>query len=415
MYTVLRVKRSNVAGKVPAVADIDFGELAVNTFDGKLFIKKDNGTEQVVAVAGGSPAGSEYNVQINDGNGNFSAIPNGTAGQILATSAAGNPIWINNSYGGTVTSVNVDGGSTGFTFSGGPVSYSGTMTMSGVLSVANGGTGTTTTEGLTAAVLPSQTGNAGKVLSTNGTTASWITPTGGGSGTVTSVQASGGTTGLTFSGGPITSTGTVTLGGTLSVANGGTGTTTPAGLTAAVLPPQGTNAGKVLSTDGTTASWISPTTFVTASAGEAYQVQYRGTTAGTFAATSSFTFTPATGVLTTPTIATTTKATLNGMVSSNVVALTSTVIDATQGNYFNYTSTAASTWTIVNAPAGAFSLTLRLVNGGSFQQTWPSNIRWATGNAPTLTSGTSAYDVIFLTTMDGGTTFQASALLNFTV
>lgn len=48
-------------------------------------------------------------------------------------------------------------------------------------------------------------------------------------GTVTSVQVSGGTTGLTASGGPVTGSGTITLAGTLAVANGGTGTTTPAG------------------------------------------------------------------------------------------------------------------------------------------------------------------------------------------
>ena len=51
---------------------------------------------------------------------------------------------------------------------------------------------------------------------------------GGGSGTVTSVALSGGTTGLTVTGSPITTNGTITLAGTLAVANGGTGTATPA-------------------------------------------------------------------------------------------------------------------------------------------------------------------------------------------
>jgi hypothetical protein len=48
------------------------------------------------------------------------------------------------------------------------------------------------------------------------------------SGTVTSVDVSGGTTGLTTSGGPVTGSGTITIAGTLAVANGGTGTATPA-------------------------------------------------------------------------------------------------------------------------------------------------------------------------------------------
>jgi hypothetical protein len=45
---------------------------------------------------------------------------------------------------GTVTSVNVSGGSTGLTASGGPVTTSGTVTLAGTLAVASGGTGATT-------------------------------------------------------------------------------------------------------------------------------------------------------------------------------------------------------------------------------------------------------------------------------
>jgi hypothetical protein len=44
---------------------------------------------------------------------------------------------------GTVTLVDVTGGTTGLTFSGGPVTTSGTMVMAGTLGVANGGTGAT--------------------------------------------------------------------------------------------------------------------------------------------------------------------------------------------------------------------------------------------------------------------------------
>jgi microcystin-dependent protein len=45
---------------------------------------------------------------------------------------------------GTVTSVNVSGGTTGLTFSGGPITTSGTITMAGTLDADNGGTGQTT-------------------------------------------------------------------------------------------------------------------------------------------------------------------------------------------------------------------------------------------------------------------------------
>jgi len=121
--------------------------------------------------------------------------------------------------GGTVTSVNASGGTTGLTFTGGPITTNGTLTLGGTLAIANGGTGTAT---------PSLV--AGTNVSISGT---WPNQTinatggGGGSGTVTSVDVSGGTTGLTFTGGPVTTSGTITAGGTLAVANGGTGTATP--------------------------------------------------------------------------------------------------------------------------------------------------------------------------------------------
>ena len=46
--------------------------------------------------------------------------------------------------GGTVTSIDVSGGTTGLTTSGGPITTSGTITLAGTLIVANGGTGATT-------------------------------------------------------------------------------------------------------------------------------------------------------------------------------------------------------------------------------------------------------------------------------
>jgi hypothetical protein len=81
---------------------------------------------------------------------------------------------------GTVTSVAVSGGTTGLTVSGSPVTSSGTMTLGGTLAIASGGTGATTANNALNAFLPSQAGNAGKVLSTDGSNTSWITSGGGG-------------------------------------------------------------------------------------------------------------------------------------------------------------------------------------------------------------------------------------------
>jgi hypothetical protein len=47
----LLIKRSAVAAKVPATTDLDLGELGVNTYDGKVYMKKNDGTESIVEVS----------------------------------------------------------------------------------------------------------------------------------------------------------------------------------------------------------------------------------------------------------------------------------------------------------------------------------------------------------------------------
>jgi hypothetical protein len=161
----------------------------------------------------------------------------GTNAQVLTTNGSGTLSFttVSSGSGGTVTSVDVSGGTTGLTATGGPITGSGTITLSGTLDVDNGGTGQTSyTNGqllignTTGNTLTKSTLTAGSGISiTNGAGSITIASTGG-SGTVTSVALSGGTTGLTVSGSPITTSGTITLAGTLAVANGGTGSTTAA-------------------------------------------------------------------------------------------------------------------------------------------------------------------------------------------
>ena len=111
-----------------------------------------------------------------------------------------------------------------------------------------GGTGASTASQARGNILPSYSGNAGKVLAVNvgATDTEWIAA--GGTGTVTSVAVSGGTTGLTTSGGPITGAGTITLAGTLAVANGGTGVTTSTGSGNVVLSSSPTLVSPILGT-----------------------------------------------------------------------------------------------------------------------------------------------------------------------
>lgn len=53
-------KRSAVADKVPQTTDLALGELAINTRDGKLFLKKNDGVETVVEIGGGAGSSAMF-------------------------------------------------------------------------------------------------------------------------------------------------------------------------------------------------------------------------------------------------------------------------------------------------------------------------------------------------------------------
>lgn len=78
----IKIKRSSVPGKIPLPGDLVLGELAINTFDGKLFLKRNNGTETVVEIGGGG--------------GGTAVIPVGTT---PPGSPADNSLWWDSSSG----------------------------------------------------------------------------------------------------------------------------------------------------------------------------------------------------------------------------------------------------------------------------------------------------------------------------
>jgi len=60
MAQTIKLKRSAIPSAAPSTSDLALGEVAINTYDGKLYIKKDvGGTESIVEVSGGggAPAG----------------------------------------------------------------------------------------------------------------------------------------------------------------------------------------------------------------------------------------------------------------------------------------------------------------------------------------------------------------------
>lgn len=56
--TNIKLKRSSVADKIPTTGQLELGELAINTNDGKIFLKKDDGTARIrqVVMAGNQVA-----------------------------------------------------------------------------------------------------------------------------------------------------------------------------------------------------------------------------------------------------------------------------------------------------------------------------------------------------------------------
>ena len=72
MATPLRIKRSAVPGKVPAVQDLQLGELALNTYDAELYTLRYRpgiGTTEVVKIGGAQVENVLYvNKDGDDGN-----------------------------------------------------------------------------------------------------------------------------------------------------------------------------------------------------------------------------------------------------------------------------------------------------------------------------------------------------------
>jgi len=124
------------------------------------------GSEGVVVPSGGTAARPSVptngEIRYNTDIGVFEGYANGAWGAI--------------STGGGVTSVNASGGTTGLVFTGGPITSSGVLTLSGTLDVDNGGTGATTLTGYV------------KGNGTSAMTASATVPTSDLSGTISNAQ-----------------------------------------------------------------------------------------------------------------------------------------------------------------------------------------------------------------------------------
>ena len=101
MAQTIKLKRSATAGAIPSTSNLALGEVAINTYDGKMYIKKDvSGTETVVEVGTGTSifqfadAGMiEYEYTATSNQTTFSGSDNNSA--TLSYSAGGIMVFVN--------------------------------------------------------------------------------------------------------------------------------------------------------------------------------------------------------------------------------------------------------------------------------------------------------------------------------
>jgi hypothetical protein len=158
----IKVKRSSIPNKAPIPGDLDLGELAVNTYDGKLYLKKNNGTESIVELGGGSFGSGTTGLDFKS----YTA----TAGQttFAVTYAAPNITVVVNGAVLHPTDYTATNGTSIVLASGCALGDVVSVYGFSALSVGYG--------------LPTQTGNSGKYLFTDGSSVSWQTVSGGGGG-----------------------------------------------------------------------------------------------------------------------------------------------------------------------------------------------------------------------------------------
>ena len=82
MATVIQFKRSSTQNDVPATSDLALGEVAINTYHGRMYTEKNDGSAAIVEI-GSNPASLTINDAITF------PTSDGSANQVLQTNGSG--------------------------------------------------------------------------------------------------------------------------------------------------------------------------------------------------------------------------------------------------------------------------------------------------------------------------------------
>ena len=95
MTQVIKLKRSSTAGAVPSNSDLALGEIAINTFDGKLYAKKDQGGSATVVEIGSNSTAILDTFSFTATNGQTTFTGNDSAGNSLSYNASNVEVFLN--------------------------------------------------------------------------------------------------------------------------------------------------------------------------------------------------------------------------------------------------------------------------------------------------------------------------------
>jgi len=106
-----KVIKSTIKGKIPQITDLQLGEIAINSYDGKVYIKKDNGVETIIEVGSGGGSSENYTTNTPEG---LEALNSITTGE-YNTAVGHKSLWtnatasFNTGLGGNTLYSNTDG------------------------------------------------------------------------------------------------------------------------------------------------------------------------------------------------------------------------------------------------------------------------------------------------------------------